>query len=282
MPGNCRESSRLPALPGDRMGEIVAVVNQKGGVGKTTTAMNLAACLAAAEHPSLVIDLDPQGNATSGLGVEGIEGRDSYSLVLHECSWKDAVRPTSIQNLSVIPATKSLAGANVELVGEIARELKLRDALAGAADAYEFVFIDCPPSLELLTINAMVAAQTLLVPLQCEYFALEGLSHLLETQKLVKKSINRDLNLEGIVLTMYDARNRLSVDIEKEVREHFPQAAYRTVIPRNVRLSEAPSHGKPIIAYDISCRGAEAYMSLAGEFLDRRGLTGGSRRKAAG
>ncbi len=263
------------------MGEIIAVVNQKGGVGKTTTAMNLAACLAAAEHPTLVIDMDPQANATSGLGVEGTEGRDSYAVILGECEWRDAVHPTAIPGLSVIPASKSLAGANVELVGEIARELKLRDALGGVMDSHEFVFIDCPPSLELLTINAMVAAGSLLVPLQCEYFALEGLGHLLETQKLIRKSINRDLGLEGIVLTMYDARNRLSVDIEKEVREHFPQAAYRTVIPRNVRLSEAPSHGKPIIAYDITCRGAEAYMNLAGEFLDRRGLGGGARQKTA-
>ncbi|MCW5828238.1 MAG: ParA family protein [Deltaproteobacteria bacterium] len=264
------------------MGEIIAVVNQKGGVGKTTTAMNLAACLAAAEHHSLVVDLDPQGNATSGLGITGDEGRDSYAVILGECPWKEALAASEVPNLSVIPATKSLAGANVELVSEIARELKLKDALAGVRDEFEFVFLDCPPSLELLTINAMAAADSLLVPLQCEYFALEGLGHLLETQKLVRKSVNKTLNLEGIVLTMYDTRNRLSSEIESEVRQHFPQAVYRTVIPRNVRLSEAPSHGKPIIAYDITCRGAEAYMGLASEFLDRRGLSGGHRKAGAG
>ena len=230
------------------MGKCIAIVNQKGGVGKTTTCVNLAAALTDQGAKVLVCDFDPQGNATSGLGVEKSRSPSVYD---------------------VIPANKSLSGATVELIAMDKREYRLRDTLASVKNNYDFIFIDCPPSLELLTLDALCAADTLLVPVQCEYFALEGLSDLMYTMRLAKRSLNPSLELEGVVLTMYDGRTNLSMQVAEEVKRYFPAKVYASVIPRNVRLSEAPSHGKPISAYDRLCRGAEAYEGLAREFLGK-------------
>ena len=251
-------------------GKIISIANQKGGVGKTTTSVNLAACLAAANRRTLLIDLDPQGNSTSGLGI----GKDgdlitTYQVLMGDVEAPQAIIPTDIENLFIMPANINLAGAEVELVGEIARELKLRKALKSLESLYDFILIDTPPSLGLLTVNGLACANSVIIPIQCEYYALEGLTDLLRTIERIRESLNPELELEGILMTMYDARTRLSDQIVAEVRKHFGGKVFQTVIPRNVRLSEAPSFGKPIITYDVLSRGAETYLTFTEEFLSR-------------
>ena len=247
------------------MSKIIAVVNQKGGVGKTTTCVNLAAALTEAGKKVLLCDFDPQANATSGMGVDKTISKGVYSAVIGELPAAEAVAHTRYGD--VLPSNKALAGAGVELIGMERREFLLKDALKPLREAYDVILIDCPPSLELLTLNALCAADSILVPVQCEYFALEGLSDLMNTVRLVRRSLNPSLELEGVLLTMYDSRTNLALQVAEEVKRYFPGKVYSTVIPRNVRLSEAPSHGKPISAYDRTSRGCEAYASLAQEFL---------------
>ncbi|GAB6064158.1 ParA family protein [Deferrisoma palaeochoriense] len=250
------------------MGRILCTANQKGGVGKTTTAVNLAASLAAAERRVLLVDLDPQANASSGLGHRLAPGDpSSYHLLLAQAQVADLLRPADLPNLSLVPASRDLAGAEVELVGEDRREFRLRQALAPARDEYEFILVDCPPSLGLLTLNALVAADAVIIPLQCEYYALEGLGQLLTTIRTVRRTFNPRLEVEGILLTMFDARNNLSHQVADEVRRHFRDKVFRSVIPRNVRLSEAPSHGKPALLYDARSTGAQSYLRMAQELL---------------
>ncbi len=249
---------------------VVALANQKGGVGKSTTAINLAASLALHGHRVLLIDLDPQGNASSGLGIErGAIEVSVYDVLLKESSLEDAVEPTSVRNLFVVPATIDLAGAEIELVSVLSRENRLKNAIAATGKDYEFVFIDSPPSLGLLTVNALTAADEVLIPIQCEYYALEGLSQLLRNIQLVTSNLNPGLKVGGVVLTMYDGRTRLSKDVAEQVREYFGDTAFDTVIPRSVRLSEAPSYGEPIEAFDPMSRGAIAYRQLGREFIER-------------
>lgn len=249
---------------------VVALANQKGGVGKSTTAINLAASLAIHGHRVLLIDLDPQGNASSGLGIErGAIETSIYDVLLKESSLEDAVEPTSVRNLFVVPATIDLAGAEIELVSVLSRETRLKHAIQNTDGEYEFVFIDCPPSLGLLTVNALTAADEVVIPIQCEYYALEGLSQLLRNIQLVTSNLNPELKVGGVVLTMYDGRTKLSKDVAQQVRDYFGDVAYRTVIPRSVRLSEAPSYGEPIEAFDPMSRGAIAYRHLGREFLER-------------
>jgi len=248
---------------------VVAVVNQKGGVGKTTTAINLGATLAAYERRTLLVDLDPQGNCTTGLGFEPAAGcLTSYDVVTGNAELEAAVRSTDFPHLSLVPATPDLAGAEVELVGMMGREFRLREAVRGVT-GHHFVLIDCPPSLGLLTVNALVAADTLLIPIQCEYYAMEGVSKLMNTTNEVRRFLNPELAIDGVVLTMYDDRTNLAQQVAEEVRSVFGDLVFRTVVPRNVRLAEAPSFGRPIHAYDLRSKGAQAYLELGREYLAR-------------
>ncbi|HVE69515.1 MAG TPA: ParA family protein [Solirubrobacteraceae bacterium] len=251
------------------MGSIYAVANQKGGVGKTTTAVNAAACVAEAGYPTLLVDVDPQSNATTGLGLAKDLRPNVYDVIAGEASLADAVRATEVEGLDVVPSSPDLAGANVELPRLAGSETRLRDALAPARDLYAFTFLDCPPSLGPLTVGALVAADRVLVPVQTEYYALEGLAGLLDTVKTIQRELNPRLTMAGMVLTMHDGRTRLAQDVEREVRAHFPELVFDTVIPRNVRLSEAPSFGRPVIHHDPHCAGASAYFELAKEVAAR-------------
>ncbi|MFY9173946.1 MAG: AAA family ATPase [Peptococcia bacterium] len=252
------------------MGKIIAIANQKGGVAKTTTAINLSAGLATLGKKVLLVDIDPQGNATSGLGISNLNAeRCIYDCLINGLPISVLTHRTQIENLYVVPATIQLAGAEVELVSAISREMKLKMALEPIKGDYDYIFIDCPPSLGLLTLNAMTAADSVLIPVQCEYYALEGLSQLMNTIKLVKKHLNPELEIEGAVLTMFDARTNLSIQVVDEVKAYFKEKVFRSIIPRNVRLSEAPSYGLPIIIYDPRSKGAEQYQELAKEVLER-------------
>ena len=252
------------------MGRIIAIANQKGGVGKTTTAINLSACLAEAEKKVLTIDMDPQGNTTSGLGVDKTECENTvYELILGECTLQDCLIHTEIENLDLISSNINLAGAEIELLNIDDKEYVLKKEIDTIRDNYDFIIIDCPPSLNMLTINAMTTANTVLVPIQCEYYALEGLSQLMYTIDLVQQRLNPTLEMEGVVFTMYDARTNLSLQVVENVKNNLDTTIYKTIIPRNVRLAEAPSHGIPINLYDTRSTGAESYRLLAQEVIER-------------
>lgn len=259
-----KETSRSQKIP-----RILSVANQKGGVGKTTTSVNLATALSAIGQKVLLVDLDPQGNASTGLGIKRAGLRTStYDVIFEDASIEETVKKTKVPGLDVLPSSIHLSGAEIELVGATRREFRLKQALRRPID-YDYVIIDCPPSLSLLTLNALVASDSVVVPLQCEFYALEGLSHLVKTIERVKKNFNENLDIHGVVLTMFDKRNNLSEAVAKDVRGYFGDVVYKTVIPRNVRLSEAPSYGLPAIVYDLRCPGSRAYISLAKEVLAR-------------
>jgi chromosome partitioning protein len=250
------------------VGRIIAIANQKGGVGKTTTSVNLSACLAYLGKKVLLVDIDPQGNASSGVGVNKGEVQQCiYDVLIDDVSVKETILETKVENLHIVPATISLAGAEIELVSTISREVRLKRALQEVQGLYDYIVIDCPPSLGLLTINSLTASDAIIIPVQCEFYALEGLSQLLSTIRLVQKHLNKNLAIDGVLLTMFDARTNLGIQVIEEVKKYFQDKVYKTIIPRNVRLSEAPSHGEPIIIYDPKSRGAEVYLELAKEVI---------------
>ena len=252
------------------MGKIIAIANQKGGVGKTTTSINLSACIDAKGKKVLVIDIDPQGNTTSGYGIEKNELENTiYELILGDCSIEDCILKEVFPNISILPSNVNLAAAEIELIGVEKKEFILKNEVDWVKDRYDFIIIDCPPSLSLLTVNAMTTADSVLVPIQCEYYALEGLSQLIHTVNLVKERLNPELDMDGVVFTMYDSRTNLSAQVVENVKSHLNQNVYKTLIPRNIRLAEAPSYGKPINMYDPKSAGAESYMSLAEEVIKR-------------
>ncbi len=250
------------------MGRIIAIANQKGGVGKTTTSVNLSACLAYLGKKVLLIDIDPQGNASSGLGVKkGDLESCIYDVIINDEDIKDVIHQTAIENLYIVPATISLAGAEIELVSMVSREVRLKKSVQEIKNNFDYIIIDCPPSLGLLTVNALTASDAIIIPVQCEYYALEGLSQLLSTVRLVQKHLNKSLVIDGVLLTMLDARTNLGLQVIDEVKRYFQDKVYRSIIPRNVRLSEAPSHGKPVLLYDAKSRGSEAYLEFAREVI---------------
>ena len=254
------------------MGRIIAIANQKGGVGKTTTSINLSSCIAAKGKKVLVVDIDPQGNTTSGYGIEKNDLDNTiYELMLGDCSIEDCIIKDVIENISISPSNVNLAAAEIELIGVDKKEYILKNEIDWVKDRYDYIIIDCPPSLSLLTVNAMTTADSVLVPIQCEYYALEGLSQLIHTVNLVKERLNPNLEMEGVVFTMYDSRTNLSAQVVENVKSHLNQKVYRTVIPRNIRLAEAPSYGQPINIYDPKSAGAESYLALAEEVIDRKG-----------